>query len=139
MRTRYTKLLFLTLTSMMFVNAQVSIFQQGQYTVYSEDNEKVVVADTIFKGKQALKLDGTNRSIAIMDGINAKNFRMEMDIAGQVMSGLGFHAKDGINYQFVYFRPGMGRTKETIQYIPIYNGALSWVCLLYTSPSPRDA
>ena len=131
MRTRYTKLLYLTLTSMMFVNAQVSIFQQGQYTVYSEDNEKVVVVDTIFKGMQALKLDGTNRSIAIMDGINAKNFRVEMDIAGQVMSGLGFHAKDGINYQFVYFRPGMGRTKETIQYIPIYNGALSWVFYNY--------
>ncbi|MEM9001267.1 MAG: hypothetical protein AAGB24_13465 [Bacteroidota bacterium] len=131
MRIRYTNLLFIASLSMMFVNAQQSIFKKGEYAIYSEDNEKVAVKDTIFKGKQALKLDGTSRSVAILDGITTKNFRVEMDIAGQVMSGLGFHAKDGMNYQFIYFRPGMGGTREAIQYIPIYNGALSWVFYNY--------
>ena len=131
MRIRYTNLLFIALLSMLFVNGQQSIFKQGEYTVYSEDNEKVTVQDTVFKGKQALKLDGTSRSLALLGNIDAKNFRVEMDIAGQVMSGLGFHARDGMNYQFIYFRPGMGGTREAIQYIPIYNGALSWVFYNY--------
>jgi hypothetical protein len=34
---------------------------------------------------------------------------------------------DEQNYQFIYFRPGYGGTEEAVQYIPIYNGALSWV------------
>jgi hypothetical protein len=56
-----------------------------------------------------------------------KNFRLELDIAGAVMPGIGFHASDEQNYQFLYFRPGYGGTIEAVQYIPIYNGALSWV------------
>lgn len=128
---RYTKLLLITWLTVMLANAQQSIFKQGEYTIYSENNEKVAVQDTIFKGKMAMKLDGSRRSIAVLHGIEAENFRVEMDIAGQVMSGLGFHAKDGMNYQFVYFRPGMGGTREAIQYIPIFNGALSWVFYNY--------
>lgn len=131
MRIRYTNLLFIACMSIILGHAQQPIFQPGEYVVYSEDNQKIAVKDTVFKGKRALKLDGTGSSIAIMDGINTKNFRVEMDIAGQVMSGLGFHAKDGMNYQFIYFRPGMGGTREAIQYIPIYNGALSWVFYNY--------
>ncbi|MFP2994806.1 hypothetical protein ABN763_02800 [Spongiivirga sp. MCCC 1A20706] len=131
MRIRYTKLLLIASLSCTAVSAQQSIFKQGEYTIYSEDNKKVASRDTIFKGKQSIKLDGKNRSIALLDVIDTDNFRVEMDIAGQIMSGLGFHVKDGMNYQFIYFRPGMGGTKEAIQYIPIYNGALSWVFYNY--------
>lgn len=131
MRIRYTNLLFIATLSMVLGNAQQPIFKQGEYAVYSENNLKVAAKDTVFKGKQALKLDGTSSSLAILDGISTRNFRVEMDIAGQVMSGLGFHVKDGMNYQFIYFRPGMGGTREAIQYIPIYNGALSWVFYNY--------
>ena len=131
MRIRYTKLLSIVLLSVVFANAQQPVFQKGQYSVYSEDNEKIAILDTVFKGKRALKLDGKSRSIALIEGIDTKNFRVEMDIAGKVMSGLGFHAKDGMNFQFIYFRPGMGNTREAIQYIPIYNGALSWVFYNY--------
>lgn len=131
MRIRYTKLLLIASLSCMVVSAQQSIFKQGEYTIYSEDNKKVAYRDTVFKGKQSIKLDGKNRSIALLDGIETDNFRVEMDIAGQIMSGLGFHVKDGMNYQFIYFRPGMGGTREAIQYIPIYNGALSWVFYNY--------
>ncbi len=131
MRIRYANLLFMALLSILFVNGQQSIFKKGEYTVFSEDNQIVTFQDTIFKGRRALKLDGTTRSLALLDGIDLKDFRIEMDIAGKVMSGLGFHVKNGMNYQFVYFRPGMGGTREAIQYIPIYNGALSWVFYNY--------
>ncbi len=131
MRIRYTNLLIIVFLITMFVNGQKSIFRPGEYTVYSEDNEEVMVMDTLFKGEKALMLDGNRRSIALLEGIDTKNFRVEMDIAGKVMSGLGFHAKDGLNYQFIYFRPGYGNTREAIQYIPIYNGALSWVFYNY--------
>ncbi|WP_073176427.1 hypothetical protein [Flagellimonas flava] len=131
MKIRYTNLLFIAMLAITFANAQQSIFKTSEYTVYSEDNKQVIVKDTLFKGKQALKLDGKSRSIAFLHGIDTKNFRVEMDIAGQIMSGLGFHAKDGMNYQFIYFRPGLGGTREAIQYIPIYNGALSWVFYNY--------
>ncbi len=116
---------------MVTLSAQQPIFKPGQCVIYSEDNERVSYQDTIFKGKSALKLDGKGQSIALLEGIEATNFSIEMDIAGEVMSGLGFHAKDGFNYQFIYFRPGMGGTREAIQYIPIYNGALSWVFYNY--------
>lgn len=131
MRIRFANLLFIALFSMQVVNGQQSIFKEGAYVVYSENNEKAAIKDTLFKGKQAIKLDGTSCSIALLDDINTKNFRVEMDIAGKVMSGLGFHAKDGMNYQFIYFRPQMGNTREAIQYIPVYNGTLSWVFYNY--------
>ncbi|BFP40288.1 hypothetical protein FGF1_11330 [Flavobacteriaceae bacterium GF1] len=131
MKIRYTYFPIIFLLVTMATNAQQRLFEPGQCTLYSEDNEKVAYTDTIFKGQKALKLDSKKHSIALMEGIEAKNFRVEMDIAGKVMSGLGFHAQDGLNYQFIYFRPGMGGTREAIQYIPIFNGALSWVFYNY--------
>ncbi len=78
-------------------------------------------------GKPCVKLDGKSVAAIWDKNINLKNFRIEFDMAGAVMGGLGFHASDEQNYQFLYFRPGYGGTIEAIQYIPIYNGALSWV------------
>jgi hypothetical protein len=77
--------------------------------------------------KRCVKLDGKSIAAIWNQQMNLKNFRMDIDIAGAVMSGIGFHASDEQNYQFLYFRPGYGGTIEAIQYIPIYNGALSWV------------
>ncbi len=131
MKISYTNLQLIALFAVVTLSAQQPIFKKDQCTIYSEDNERVAYTDTIFQGKRALKLDGQSRAIAFLEGIEATNFSVEMDIAGAVMSGLGFHAKDGFNYQFIYFRPGMGGTQEAIQYIPIYNGALSWVFYNY--------
>ncbi|MEM1338651.1 MAG: hypothetical protein AAGF96_12910 [Bacteroidota bacterium] len=131
MKISYTNLLLITLFTVVTLSGQQSIFNANQSMILSEDNERVSYKDTIFKGKQALKLDGKSSSIAFLEGLEASNFRVEMDIAGEIMSGLGFHANDGFNYQFIYFRPGMGGTREAIQYIPIYNGALSWVFYNY--------
>jgi len=97
------------------------------WTVLSEDNSKTALTDTVFLGKPCVKLDGKSISAIWNKKMTLKNFRMEFDMAGAVMSGVGFHAADEQNYQFLYFRPGYGNTIEAIQYIPIYNGALSWV------------
>ena len=106
-------------------------FGQGihlpDWQVLSEDDKQPELNDTIFLGKSCVKLDGTLKSAIWDKAANFRNFRMDLDVAGAVMSGIGFHVKDDQNYQFIYFRPGYGGTEEAVQYIPIYNGALSWV------------
>lgn len=113
------------------VLGQNALFEQDKCTILSDDNKPTAFVDTIYKGKSSLKLDSKKQSIALTKNLNLKNFRVEMDIAGEVMSGLGFRVANEHNYQFIYFRPQMGGTREAIQYIPIYNGALSWVFYNY--------
>lgn len=102
------------------------------WTVFSENNERAALKDTLFQGRQSIKLDGKKMAVAFKKDSHYKNVRIECDIAGRVMSGIGFRAKDQQNYHFLYFRPGLGGTKEAIQYVPVYNGSLSWV--LYNYP-----
>ena len=97
------------------------------WAVLSEENAQMPLIDTTFLGKSCVKLDGHSVAAIWDKKANLKNFRLELDIAGSVMPGIGFHVSDEQNYQFLYFRPGYGGTIEAIQYIPIYNGALSWV------------
>ncbi|HKO81940.1 MAG TPA: family 16 glycoside hydrolase [Chitinophagaceae bacterium] len=97
------------------------------WTVLSEENKASNITDTVFLDKSCVKLDGSLRSAIWNKAVQYKNFRIELDIAGSVMAGIGFHVADEQNYQFIYFRPGYGGTEEAIQYIPVYNGALSWV------------
>ncbi len=115
----------------LFTSAQD--FDKAEWTVYSENNKVKTLIDIVHKDKQAIKLDSKEHAIAWMKNTDFKNFRIEMDIAGAEMSGIGFHVKDEQNYQFIYFRTGYGGTEEAIQYIPIYNGALSWV--FYNAPT----
>jgi hypothetical protein len=103
----------------------------NDWAVYSENYERNSLRDTVFLGKPSLKLDGKKMAIAVRNGQRCKNFRIECDIAGRVMSGIGFRAKDQQNYHFLYFRTGAGGTPEAIQYIPVYNGSLSWVFYSY--------
>ncbi len=105
----------------------------NDWAIYSENDEKAVLKDTVFLGKQSIKMDGKKAVIAVKKGSHFRNVRIDCDIAGRVMSGIGFRAKDHQNYHFLYFRPGYGGTKEAIQYIPVYNGSLSWV--LYNYPT----
>ena len=99
----------------------------AEWKILSDDNKTAALTDTVFLGKTCVHLDGRIKSAMWNKGANLKNFRMELDISGAVMSGIGFHVTDEQNYQFIYFRPGYGGTEEAVQYIPIYNGALSWV------------
>ncbi len=109
----------------------LSALSQGinlaEWKVLSEDNKTPDLTDTVFLGKPCVKLDGALKSAIWNQKLNIRNFRMDLDIAGVVMSGIGFHVSNDQNYQFIYFRPGYGGTEEAIQYIPVYNGALSWV------------
>jgi hypothetical protein len=105
----------------------------GDWTIFSENYERTALKDTTFLGKECIRLDGKKAVVAFRKGPRYRNVRIDCDIAGQVMSGIGFRAKDQQNYHFLYFRPGYGGTKEAIQYIPVYNGSLSWV--LYHSPT----
>ncbi|MEO5979611.1 MAG: hypothetical protein ABIS36_07635 [Chryseolinea sp.] len=113
--------------------AQPAKISPNDWSVFSENNDAATLKDTVFLGKSCVKLDGKKQAIAIRKGSNYKNFMVEVDIAARVMSGIGFHVADNQNYQFLYFRPGYGGTQEAIQYIPIFNGALSWV--LYNYPA----
>lgn len=110
-----------------FSNANAQGITLSDWTVLSDENKAPVLTDTVFLDKRCVKLDGKSIAAIWNKKMNLKNFRMDFDMAGAVMSGVGFHASDEQNYQFLYFRPGYGGTIEAIQYIPIYNGALSWV------------
>ena len=113
----------------MFMVGQDLLLTKDITKVYSEQYEQTKRLDTIFKGKTCLKLDGTSQAVAMLDTLNMDNFKIEVDIAGEVMSGIGFRVSDMYNYHFLYFRTFLGGTDEAIQYVPIYNGALSWVFL----------
>lgn len=115
------------LAATLFSKTSAQGFSLAGWSVLSEEHKNPPLADTVFQGKPCVKLDGKTIAGIWNPALHLKNFRLELDIAGTVMPGIGFHASDEQNYQFLYFRPGYGGTIEAIQYIPIYNGALSWV------------
>lgn len=129
-----TKIVALLVLTSLFTYGQgyTTEFKNKKWFAYSENNESTSVIDTIYKNKLSIKLDSKQQSIVWKKNVDYRNFTLDLDIAGAVMSGIGFRVADHQNYQFIYFRPGYGGTKEAIQYIPIYNGALSWV--LYNYP-----
>lgn len=120
---------FLFLMSILF--GQQAVFDRTKSTVLSDQNKVVQFPDTVFAGKSCLKLDSREQAIIWQKDLELRNFRLEIDIAGAVMSGLGFRVKDEQNYHFLYFRPGYGGTREAIQYVPVYNGTLNWVFFNY--------
>ena len=121
----FTFLIVMSMSTPFMVCAQQ--VNPSEWTVLSEDDQIANRVDTVFQGRSCFKLDSRNAAIAWEKGTDLENFRIDLDIAGAVMSGIGFHVANQQNYQFLYFRPGYGGTIEAIQYIPIYNGALSWV------------
>ncbi|WP_337042640.1 family 16 glycoside hydrolase [Emticicia sp. 17c] len=108
--------------------AQVNL---KDWQALSENNEPATVTEQTYKDKTCIKLDGKKEAVLINKARTYDNFRIDFDIAARVMAGVGFHTKNEQNYQFLYFRPGYGGTQEAIQYIPIYNGGLSWVMYHY--------
>jgi hypothetical protein len=123
-----TVICLFTITAHAQMSAKIS---PNDWSVYSENYEPRTLKDTVFLEKPSIKLDGKKMAIAVKKGQRYKNFRIECDIAGRIMSGIGFRAKDQQNYHFLYFRHGAGGTQEAIQYIPVFNGSLSWVFYSY--------
>ncbi|MEZ0541368.1 hypothetical protein [Fibrella arboris] len=110
---------------------------KSDWDVFSAANQPAALKDTVFQNRPCMQLNAKEQAIAVKKGALVKNVRIDLDIAGEVMSGIGFRVADAQNYQFLYFRPGYGGTREAIQYVPIYNGALSWV--LYHAPAYEAA
>ena len=100
----------LLLGAAMFSKAYSQGINLADWTVLSEENKTVTLTDTVFNGKPCIKLDGKTIAAIWNKKSDLKNFRLELDIAGTVMPGIGFHASDEQNYQFLYFRPGYGGT-----------------------------
>lgn len=90
--------------------------------------------NTVYKGKKCFTLDGKNLSTAILKDHSFKNFKLELDIAGQYVIGVGFRASDLFNYEHLYFRPFRDDNGDdrALQYIPINNGLFNWK--LYNAP-----
>ena len=85
---------------------------------------------TILYGKSCLHLPA--KHTAYLKNDTPDNFRLEMDIAGVVMPGLGFRAIDKRNYEYIYLRIMSNNKGDALQYFPVYNGAFSWQ--LYNYP-----
>lgn len=118
-------LLLIALLAVLQANAQG--INHADWRILSEQNNQTTLTDTVFEGKPCIRLDGKAIAGIWNNTVTLKNFRLELDLAGAIMPGIGFHVQDEQNYQFLYFRPGYGGTIEAIQYIPVYNGALSWI------------
>lgn len=102
------------------------------WTALNDVEEPLPPRTEHYKGKPAIVLDGEAHYLYQADQSWSGDFRLELDIAGDVLSGVGFHGGDLHNYQFIYFRPQEGGLQTAVQYVPVYNGALSWV--LYNTP-----
>src|ERR1700741_971136 len=100
----------LLLGAALFSKLSAQGLRLSDWSVHSEDNSKVTLTDTVFLDKPCVKLDGKAIAAIWNKKMKLKNFRMEFDMAGMVMGGVGFHASDEQNYQFLYFRPGYGGT-----------------------------
>ncbi|MEM9722506.1 MAG: hypothetical protein AAGA10_24775 [Bacteroidota bacterium] len=132
MRIKGITLTILTNVWVAIVFGQDLLLEKDIVKIYSEQYEVTERVDTIFNNKPCLTLDGTNQAVAVFKIEDIENVRIEVDIAGEVMPGVGFRVEDIYNFHFVYFRTFLGGTNEAIQYVPLYNGALSWV--FYTYP-----
>src|ERR1700687_204519 len=105
MQKRITVLLTLVMLFVMFYNGLGQGINMAEWKVLSDENKTIELTDTVFLGNSCVTLDGNIKSAIWNKSANLKNFRMELDVAGAVMSGVGFHVSNDQNYQFIYFRP----------------------------------
>jgi hypothetical protein len=99
-------------------------FLQDNYQTYSADNKLIALDTSKYNGKRSLKL--MDNEIALLKNIEFRNFKLDIDMAGTGMAGIGFRASDLYNYEFIYFRSEESDTGNSIQYVPFYNGSTGW-------------
>lgn len=105
---------------------------------YNADNWKIMdtkdqpqeIDLTTLYGKPCLHLPVGH--IAYLIDSTYKDFRLEMDIAGIAMPGLGFRGTDKRNYEYLYLRVMSDNQEDALQYLPVFNGGFSWQ--LYNYP-----
>ena len=99
-------------------------FLHDNYLIHNAENKLISLDTTIYKGKRSLKLK--DNEIALLKNIEFGNFKIDMDMAGTGMAGIGFRSSDLFNYEFIYFRAEESDTGNSIQYVPFYNGSTGW-------------
>jgi hypothetical protein len=105
-------------------------FSKDYWNIYNAEGNSIALDTFKFKGKQSIKLK--QNEIALLQKVEFKNFKLEVDMAGTGMAGIGFRANNLFNYEFLYFRSNELISDNTIQYVPIYNGSTGWQ--LYPTP-----
>ncbi|MEM9868807.1 MAG: family 16 glycoside hydrolase [Bacteroidota bacterium] len=126
----FTVTLVLILNQMVLGQA-VPFISENWRIIDNENNQNLDFHTTTYKGENALRLG--RHKIARLEGKNYENFVLEVDIAGKAMPGIGFHASDLWDYEFLYCRVFSGGKTDALQYAPVYNGALPWQ--LYNAPN----
>ncbi|HCW09249.1 MAG TPA: hypothetical protein DGG95_17980 [Cytophagales bacterium] len=124
---RNFQLLFFNLifVSSSFAQSDKIEFTPNLWSYWDNDGNKISKTPELFKNFNAIDLQ--NNEIALLENKKVENFRIELDIAGAGMAGVGFRGNDFFNYEFVYFRITSGGTKAAIQYVPVWNGSTGWM------------
>lgn len=91
------------------------------------DNNGNMITKTPILYKNIRSIDLKNNEIALLKNIDFENSRIEMDMAGSGMAGIGFRSNDFFNYELMYFRMTSGGEPGAIQYVPVYNGSTGWM------------
>ncbi len=126
----------LTLSTLILISS-ISVFAQNTipftpeyWEIENAENEPQEIKLTTLYGTDCLHLAA--RHFAFLKDSTLDNFRLEMDIAGIVMPGLGFRAIDKRNYEYIYLRIMSNNKGDALQYFPVFNGGFSWQ--LYNYP-----
>lgn len=100
-------------------------FTPDRWSYWDNDGNKISKTTELYKKINSIDLQ--NNEIALLENKKVENFRIELDIAGAGMAGIGFRGSDFFNYELVYFRITSGGTNAAIQYVPVYNGSTGWM------------
>ena len=114
----------------LFSQSKTYKFSQDKWNVFNAENKIIAIDTIVYKDEHALRLK--NNEIAHLQDVTFDNFRLDVDMAGVGMAGIGFRSKDLFNYEFIYFRSEASDTGNSIQYVPFYNGSTGWQ--LYSAP-----
>jgi hypothetical protein len=87
--------------------------------------DSVLFEKVKYNGKDAFHLKklrnkDTGADAAYLKNFDFKNGTIECDIAAEIFTGIAFRAKDGENFENVYFRPfnsGTEKHDKTVQYV----------------------
>jgi len=123
---KYSLFILTAITLASHANSQTRSysFTDDEWIVYDAENETIPLDTTVHEGKKSLRLK--QNEIALLKDSDYDDFRLEVDMMGAGMAGIGFRSNDLFNYEFIYVRTESSGTENSIQYVPLYNRATSW-------------
>lgn len=63
---------------------------------------------------------------AYLSTVQLSDFVLDVDITARGMAGIGFRAQSLFDYDYLFFRTTTSDADRTIQYLPVFNGAVAW-------------